>query len=278
MQDEVANDDAQLPKSNPSCRHGDASTVSTTHSAALLLTVLHAAGTLFEIGSWLLYWEALNPEPHVVTGRELQQPPTKQRSDRFHSSNHTHDDRAKQQRADMRTHSNGVYVPADVPEDQQTARDAHQLHPAGVSSIHNEAAASAVHSSSNVASTVPGTLHYTVNERPRIAAYRQVQQQQQPRRRWKPSAADSAQQQQHDDVEAPVDNASDAAAQQHTSAAAATAAAGSTADAAAAGEVVNGGQPQSWRWWGLRLHDIGFMARLLQLIGATIFWVSRLHS
>jgi hypothetical protein len=175
----------------------------------------------------------------------------------------------------MRSHSNGA--PADVPEDQQTAHNAHQLHPAGVSSIYNKSSAYAVHSSSNVASTVPGTLHYTVNERPRIAAYRQVQQQQQqPRRRWKPAAADSAQQQHHDDVEAPVDNTSYAAPQQHTSAAA-TAAAGSTADVgAAAGEVVNAGQRQSLRWWGLRLHDIGFMASLLQLIGATIFWVSPL--
>jgi hypothetical protein len=80
-----------------------------THNAALLLTVLHAAGTLFEIGSWLLYWEALNHEPHVVTGRELQLPPTKQHSDNLrHSRNHTHDGRAKQQRADMRSHSNGA--------------------------------------------------------------------------------------------------------------------------------------------------------------------------
>ena len=29
-----------------------------------------------------------------------------------------------------------------------------------------------------------------------------------------------------------------------------------------------------WRWFGFRWHDIGFMASFLQLIGATIFWVS----
>jgi len=31
-------------------------------------------GTLFEIGSWLLYWEALNPEPDISTGRDLHKP------------------------------------------------------------------------------------------------------------------------------------------------------------------------------------------------------------
>ncbi|KAF6250374.1 hypothetical protein COO60DRAFT_1647214 [Scenedesmus sp. NREL 46B-D3] len=37
--------------------------------------------------------------------------------------------------------------------------------------------------------------------------------------------------------------------------------------------VVNARQQQTWRWWGLRLHDIEFVASFLQLMGATIFWV-----
>ncbi|KAF6253914.1 hypothetical protein COO60DRAFT_1703584 [Scenedesmus sp. NREL 46B-D3] len=37
--------------------------------------------------------------------------------------------------------------------------------------------------------------------------------------------------------------------------------------------VINARQQQTWRWWGLRLHDIEFVASFLQLMGATIFWV-----
>jgi hypothetical protein len=142
-------------------------------------------------------------------------------------------------------------------------------------------------------------LLFAANERPRLAAYRQMQQlmqeqqrQQQPRRRWKPAAAAAAapagalngtaagagkhpqqqqQQQQQQiqlvpqqDIESPADNAPAAAAGLGTS----------RAGGAAAGEVVNAGQRQAWRWWGLRLHDIRFTASLLQLVGATIFWVS----
>ncbi|WIA14389.1 hypothetical protein OEZ85_002917 [Tetradesmus obliquus] len=44
-------------------------------NAEQALTVSAAAalvgGTLFEIGSWLLYWEALNPEPHVLIGATI---------------------------------------------------------------------------------------------------------------------------------------------------------------------------------------------------------------
>jgi hypothetical protein len=250
------------------------------------LQLLHAAGTLFEIGSWLLYWEALNPDPHVVTGRELQQPLTKQQhsNKNSHSRNHIHDDGAKKHAVED-TYSRDVPAGANVQGDQQTAHDTRQLHPAGASSSHTKAAGSEVEPSSSAACTVPGTLYYAVNKRPRIAAYQQVQQltqaqQQQPRRRWKPAAANSTQQQ-HVDVEAPIENAAYATAQ-HTRTTPAVAAARSTTSnvGAAAGELVtsrtpcSAGQRLSWRWWGLRLHDIGFMVSLLQLIGATIFWVS----
>ena len=39
----------------------------------LLLLLCPCLGTLFEIGSWLLYWEALNQVPQVFTGKQVEQ-------------------------------------------------------------------------------------------------------------------------------------------------------------------------------------------------------------
>jgi ABC-type nickel/cobalt efflux system permease component RcnA len=90
-----------------------------------------AAGTLFEIGSWLLYWEALNPEPQVVTGRELQHPQHHKHQHHSHSHNHSHDH--------THSHSAGHEATATVSHaasnaaapvtGRQLAADAQQQHP-----------------------------------------------------------------------------------------------------------------------------------------------------
>jgi hypothetical protein len=223
-----------------------------------------------------------------VTGRELQQ-------QHHHKNHHSH------------SHSHSHNQPAAGPN----ANAASSVGGDDGSVVINAAGASS-------ATSVPGMLLYAANERPRLAAYRQVQElmqqqqqqqrQQQPRRRWKPAAAapagaasstangasdtashlitptgvDGRKQQQQiqlvpqRDIEAQADNALPMQQQQSTAAAAAAAAAAATSNAgAAAGPVANAGQRQAWRWWGLRLHDIGFMASFLQLIGATIFWVRK---
>lgn len=49
-----------------------AAAASKTQAEVVSAVAAVVGGTLFEIGSWLLYWEALNQQPDVQTGKQLQ--------------------------------------------------------------------------------------------------------------------------------------------------------------------------------------------------------------
>lgn len=219
-------------------------------------------GTVFEIGSWLLYWEALNAEDHIETG--------------MHQNDVTMSNKNKQ-------HNQHIY---DL-----------SVFDGGEGAACASSAAAAV------------TAHMVcTNQRPRVLARQQLM-----RLKLQHSSAgnqnlsvvvDTGSLTQHGHTVCP--QPSSPRVLEVPGATAATAV-GTTAGQDGENKAVREGDNkantcpfqnnfavmsshsqqgyintlmnglQTWCWWGLRFHDMGFTASFLQLIGATIFWV-RAHT
>lgn len=193
------------------------------------------AGTLFEIGSWLLYWEALNPEPQVLTGKDIQ-------PDQSAAAAAKPTAAAAAPAGPDTYHTTPDFRPdADVIYDRSTGKT-YQLYP-----VENQRARLL---------TAGQKQQYKQQYGKKAAAAAEISSS-----RW-PSLGT-------EDLEAPRVNDS-------ASSAAVASAAGGHSKVTPVGSDSSSEVPhqQQWRWFGFRFHDIGFMASFLQLVGATIFWVS----
>lgn len=86
---------------------------------------LCAAGTLFEVGSWLLYWEALNQVPVVFTGKQLAAAATGGATSGG-NSNSSGQGPARSQHAPAAV--NGTQRPATAAKRHQQLQQQHVLH------------------------------------------------------------------------------------------------------------------------------------------------------
>lgn len=233
---------------------------------------LNPPGTLFEVGSWLLYWEALNAEPKVVVGKTLlpaggaaaaaAEPAVpapaaavlQSRSGAIVLVSRAGGAAAARRRA---------LVLSSALDGAAGARDGAARAPAGADG----------------GGEWPGDeeghplLWPTPNVRPEWIQEEEQRDEewrrrQDARRRARPAGAPAAAPAGPERLGPQPPTADGAAAAVNGTPAllGAAPARGAAAGAGAAGR-------KRWRWFGLRLHDMGFAASFLQLIGATVFWV-----